>query len=181
MFCSCRCWGDDTHGHVIFTVLEKKSEAKYIQHQSNVWTHILLQGFFFIFYYFLHCRIRVKTSERWNNTYVNHIVTKKGHQQEEQTCLGQETWAMDFRLVEICSLVWWVRIWDFGFQPPCLCETQSRWTDDLRMCGSHREAWRCDGALLVTLSVIYLEFKAHLTSMATTAFCRDTPYHLVGV
>ena len=54
------------------------------------------------------------------------------------------------------------------------------------MCGSHREAWRrrCYGArtaraLLVTLSVIYLEFKAHLTSMATTAFCSDTPSHLV--
>ena len=27
--------------------------------------------------------------------------------------------------------------------------------------------------------VIYLEFKAHLTSMATTAFCSDTPTHLV--
>ena len=26
----------------------------------------------------------------------------------------------------------------------------------------------------MTLSVIYLEFKAHLTSMAATAFCRDT-------
>jgi hypothetical protein len=35
------------------------------------------------------------------------------------------------------------------------------------------------GPLLVTLSVIYLEFKAHLTFMATTAFCRDTPSHLV--
>ena len=33
--------------------------------------------------------------------------------------------------------------------------------------------WGCDGALLVTLSVIYLEFKAHLTSMTTTAFCSD--------
>ncbi|CDQ60383.1 unnamed protein product [Oncorhynchus mykiss] len=33
------------------------------------------------------------------------------------------------------------------------------------MCGSHHEAWRrrCDGALLVTLSVIYLEFKGYLT------------------
>ena len=30
-----------------------------------------------------------------------------------------------------------------------------------------------------TLSVIYLEFKAHLTSMATTGFCSDTPSHLV--
>ena len=37
----------------------------------------------------------------------------------------------------------------------------------------------CGGALQVTLSVIYLEFKAHLTSMATTAFCSDTPSHLV--
>jgi hypothetical protein len=27
------------------------------------------------------------------------------------------------------------------------------------------------GAVLVTLSVIYLEFKANLASMATTAFC----------
>ena len=33
----------------------------------------------------------------------------------------------------------------------------------------------CDSALLVTLSVIYLEFKAHLTSTTTTAFCSDTP------
>jgi hypothetical protein len=47
------------------------------------------------------------------------------------------------------------------------------------MCGSHRETWKwwCDCALLVTL--IYLEFKAHLTSMATTAFCSDMPSHLV--
>ena len=37
----------------------------------------------------------------------------------------------------------------------------------------------CGGALLVTLSVIYLEFKIYLTSMATTAFCSDTPSHLV--
>ena len=38
---------------------------------------------------------------------------------------------------------------------------------------------RCGGAVLVTLSVIYLEFKANLTSIATTAFCSDTPSHLV--
>ena len=44
---------------------------------------------------------------------------------------------------------------------------------------SMEEMWWCGGALLVTLSVIYLEFKAHLTSMATTAFCSDTPSHLV--
>ena len=32
--------------------------------------------------------------------------------------------------------------------------------------------------MLVTLLVTYLEFKAHLTSMATAAFCSDTPSHL---
>ena len=37
----------------------------------------------------------------------------------------------------------------------------------------------CGVAFLLTLSVIYLEFKAHLTSMATTAFCSDTPSHLI--
>ena len=53
--------------------------------------------------------------------------------------------------------------------------------DDLRICGSDREAWRSrwDGTLLVTLSVIYLEFTAHLTSMASTAFCSNTPSYLV--
>jgi hypothetical protein len=39
----------------------------------------------------------------------------------------------------------------------------------------------CVCALPVTLSVIYLDFKAHLTSMSTTAFCRDTPSHLLLV
>ena len=39
--------------------------------------------------------------------------------------------------------------------------------------------WWCGGALLVTLAVIYLEFKAHLTVTATTAFCSDTLSHLV--
>ena len=48
--------------------------------------------------------------------------------------MGQETQAMDIRPVEIYPLVWWVQIWDFWFQPLCLCETQSRWTDDLCMC-----------------------------------------------
>ena len=28
-------------------------------------------------------------------------------------------------------------------------------------------------------TVVYLEFKAHFTSMATTAFCSDMPSHLV--
>ena len=41
------------------------------------------------------------------------------------------------------------------------------------------EVWWCWGILPVPLSVIYLAFKAHLTSMATTAFCSDTPSHLV--
>jgi hypothetical protein len=40
------------------------------------------------------------------------------------------------------------------------------------------KVWWCGGALLVTLLVIYLEFEAHLTSMATTAFCSNKPSHL---
>jgi hypothetical protein len=95
----------------------------------------------------------------------------------KKTCLGQEIRAIDWW--KYVLLVWWVQIWDFWFQPLCLCETQSRWTNYLHMCGSHHEAWRCGGDLLVTLSVIYLEFKAHFTSMATTSFCSDTPSPLV--
>ena len=95
---------------------------------------------------------------------------KKTNNKKRLACAKKhEQWTLD----QWKSVLW--------FQPPCLCETQSRWTDDLCMCGSHHKAWRrrCDGALLVTPSVIYLEFKAHLTSMATTAFCSETPSHLV--
>ena len=62
------------------------------------------------------------------------------------------------------------------------------WSDESKfeIFGSNRCAFvrcrvgeRCDGAWLVTLSVIYLEFKAHFTSMAATAFCSNTPSHLV--
>ena len=49
---------------------------------------------------------------------------------------------MDIRPVGICRLVWWVQMWEFWFQSPWLWETQSRWTDVLRKCRSHREAWR---------------------------------------
>ena len=38
----------------------------------------------------------------------------------------------------------------------------------------------CGGALLATLSVIYLYFKAHLTRMATTAICRPIWFGLSG-
>ena len=49
-------------------------------------------------------------------------------------------WTLDqWKLVQMC---------DFWFQPLCLFQTQSRWTDDLHRCGSHCKAWRkrrCDG------------------------------------
>ena len=38
---------------------------------------------------------------------------------------------MDIRLVKICPLVWWGQIWDFWFQPTCLCEMQT--TESERM------------------------------------------------
>ena len=80
--------------------------------------------------------------------------------------MGQETRAMDIRLVEICP---------FGLRvgermiSACVVPTVKHGG------GGVMGVW----ALLVTLSVIYLEFKARLTSMATTAFCSDTPSHLV--
>ena len=114
--------------------------------------------------------------------------TAEGEREEEERCLGQETQGVDIRTVEICTLVWCVQIWDFWFHPPCLCGMQRRWADGFYMCGSHHEAWRkrCGGggwgggtALLVTLLLIYSKFKAHWTSVATTAFCSDMPSHLV--
>ena len=53
-----------------------------------------------------------------------------------------------------------LRFWVGVNFPPWRMEEEVLWTG---------------GALLVTLSVIYLEFKAHLTSMATTAFWSDIP------
>lgn len=41
------------------------------------------------------------------------------------------------------------------------------------------KVWWYGGAWLVTLLGIYSKFKAHLTNMATTAFCSDMPSHLV--
>jgi type IV secretory pathway TrbD component len=41
----------------------------HIQYRSNVLEHLLIQGVFFMFYCFLHCRIIVKTTKLWNNTY----------------------------------------------------------------------------------------------------------------
>ena len=87
----------------------------------------------------LHGRIPAKKPLLKDETF-----TTKGR--DEETFLGQETRAMDIRPVEICPFVWWVKILNVWFQLPCLCEMQSRWMDDLHMCGSHREAWRrtCD-------------------------------------
>ena len=51
---------------------------------------------------------------------------------------------------------------------------QSRWVDDLSICGSHSEEWGCFAG-----NTQHTEFKAHLTSIATTAFCSDMPSHLV--
>jgi hypothetical protein len=86
---------------------------------------------------------------------------------------------MDIRPVENLSKV---QICDFWFHPPCLCETQSRWSNDLHMCGSHCEAWkRCDGVgVLCWWHCQYCQWfiQAHLTSVAATAFCSDTPSHL---
>ena len=65
---------------------------------------------------------------------------------------------------EQCILDWWKSVlWsdESKFEIFCsnrrVCESQSMWTDDLCMCGSHGEAWRwwCNGALLVTPSDLF--------------------------
>ena len=67
----------DCHAHEHTTFLQAMDETcndinPDLHYQSKVWTHLLIQGFFItiiIIYCFLHCRITVKTSELWNNTY----------------------------------------------------------------------------------------------------------------
>ena len=48
----------------------------------KVWEHLIIQVFFFIFYYFLqYCRIIVKTSKLWNNTCSNSCSNQKSVKQ----------------------------------------------------------------------------------------------------
>ena len=85
--------------------------------------------------------------------------------------------------MEICPLVWWVQIWDFWFQPPCLCETQSRWTDDLCMCGSHREAWRrCEGVLCCWHRLWFIYYSRHTIPawLPPAAICHPSWFALSG-
>jgi hypothetical protein len=44
-----------------------------IQYQSKVWTHLLIQGVYFIFDDFLHCIIQEKTSKLFSQKIVNQI------------------------------------------------------------------------------------------------------------
>jgi hypothetical protein len=46
-----------------FDTLEMHNDMLDLQYQSKVWTHRINPGFSYIFYYFLHCRIIVKTSK----------------------------------------------------------------------------------------------------------------------
>lgn len=63
--------------------------------------------------------------------------------EQEEICLVQET----IRLVEICTLMWWVHIQDFWFQQPHLCELTKSWADGFYMCGFQCETQRsvCNG------------------------------------
>jgi hypothetical protein len=107
--------------------------------------------------------------------------TTKGHQWEEKPC-----WAMKHKQLTLDR--WKSVLWSdeskldiFGSNRHVFVRCRVGELEDLRMCGSHREAWRrrCEGALLVTLSVNYLEVRAHFTRLATTAVCSETPSHLV--
>ena len=71
---------------------------------------------------------------------------------------------MDIRPVESCPLVWWVQMWDV-LVPTAVslwdAEWVNRWPPHVwsPTWSMEEEVWWCAGALLVTLSVIYLEFK----------------------
>lgn len=99
------------------------------------------------------------------------------------SCLGQETQGMYSRPVEICTLVWWVQIWDFWFQTLSLCEMQRRWADGFCMCCSHCESWsrRCDGVGCLAGDTVGDLFRIQDTLIQhdTTAFCSAMPFHLV--
>ena len=81
----------------------------------------------------LHCRFTAKKP----------ILTDTNNKKRLAWAKKHEQWTLDWGK----SVLWsGVQFGDFWFQPPCLCETRCEWTDDLRMCGFHREAWRrCDG------------------------------------
>ena len=71
-------------------------------------------------------------------------------------------------------------IWKSARTSSAVAKTMKRYDETASHEDHHRKGRpRVTSTAEVTLSVIYLEFKAHLTSMATTIFCSDTPSHLV--
>ena len=109
------------------------------------------------------------TNKKMNTNKMKRLAWAKKHEQ----------WTLD----RWKSVLWsGFQIWDFWFQPPCLCETRCGWTNDLCMCGSHCEAWRrwCDGVEVLCWWHCQNLFRIQGTpSMATIAFCSDAPSHLV--
>ena len=65
------------------------------------------------FYYFLHCRIIVKTSKLWNNT-LNHVVTKKSVTQIKIYFI--------FKILYSCHHLPWLQLWTLG-----ILSTNFRW------------------------------------------------------
>jgi hypothetical protein len=72
------------------------------------------------------------------------------------------------RQLEICPLVWCVPIWDFWFQPPCLCETRSRWMDG----GGGVIVWGCfAGDTVSDLFRIQCTLNQHYAAIFGTIIC----------
>ena len=95
--------------------------------------------------------------------------------------MGQETRAMGIRPVEICPLVWWVHIFGSNRRVFMRRGVGERLISAC-VVPTLKHGGECDGdgALLVTLSVIYLEFKAHLASMATSSPTKPKPDGMVS-
>ena len=116
---------------------------------------------------------RTHVKNHWSNC-CKETTTKETKNKKRLACSKKhEQWTLDWWKFGLWSDEFKVEIFGYNhcvFVRRRVCEQIS-----LRMCGSHRDAWRrrCGGALLVTLSGVYLEFKAHLTSMATTSILQQ--------
>ena len=82
---------------------------------------------------------QIHASQSSSNRHISTwTVQRRLRKNKRYTWLGQETWTMDIKRVKIFLVPTAVSLW-------------RRWTDDLCMCGSHREVWRrrCDGVAVL--------------------------------
>lgn len=80
---------------------------------------------------------------------------------------------MNIQEAEMCTFAWKAQIWDFWFQPLCLCETQSdepMVSPCLAAIVKHGQGMMVWGCLAGGMIGDLFKIQGTLTSMATTAF-----------